>query len=53
MYRFSFGISYDADVEELLVKMSGGGEGEGEGVKYRPMKADEYALERLSTRLRD
>ncbi len=33
--------------EKLPVKMGGGGEGEGEGVKYKPMKAGEYVLERL------
>ena len=27
--------------------MGGGGEGEGEEVKYKPMKAGEYVLERL------
>jgi len=40
-------IVYDADVEALPVEMGGGGEGEGEGVKYKPMKAGEYVLERL------
>jgi hypothetical protein len=40
-------IVYDADVEALPVKMGGDGEGEGEGVKYKPMKAGEYVLERL------
>jgi len=27
--------------------MGGGGEGEAKGVKYKPMKAGEYVLERL------
>jgi hypothetical protein len=44
---FFFSIRCDADVGELLVKMGGGEEGEGEGVKYKPMKAGEYVLERL------
>jgi len=42
---FFFSIDYDADVEELPVKMLD--EGEGEGIKYKPMLAGEYVLERL------
>jgi isopenicillin N synthase-like dioxygenase len=42
---FFFSIDYDADVEELPVKMLD--EGEGEGIKYKPMRAGEYVLERL------
>jgi isopenicillin N synthase-like dioxygenase len=44
---YFFGINYDADIEELPAKMGGSWEGEGEGVKYKPLKAGEYVLERL------
>jgi hypothetical protein len=44
---YFFSINYDADIEELPVKMGGSWEGEGEGVKYKPLKAGEYVLERL------
>jgi hypothetical protein len=44
---FFSSIEYDADVEELPVKMGGGGEGESKEVKYKPMKTGEYVLERL------